>query len=269
MHDDRIAMSSPTVLPEERQRLIVRRLSHDGRVVATELAKEFGTSEDTIRRDLRDLAAAGVCRRVYGGALPLSPAVGPIAKREQEAPERKAALARRAAGLIQKGQIVFFDAGSTNHAVARALPRDLDVTVVTNAVSIAADLAMRQDVQVLLIGGRVDWKEGRTVGVRAMREILEIRPDLYFLGTCAIDAKSGVAVFDHEVAEMQRLLVEQSGDIAVVATTEKLGTSAPFFVVPTADVTDLVVESDAREEALAPFREAGLRIHVAPPVQND
>lgn len=261
-------MSSANVLPEERQRLIVDRLQRDGRVVAAELAKEFGTSEDTIRRDLRDLASAGVCRRVYGGALPLSPAVGPLSKREKEAPERKAALARCAAGLVQRGQIVFIDAGSTNQAVARALPRDLGITVVTTAVGIAADLASRQDIQVLLIGGRVDWKEGRTVGVSALRDIMNIRPDLYFLGTCAIDAKSGVAVFDHEVAETQRLLVEQSGDVVVAATTEKIATSAPFFVVPTTDVTDLVVEASATDAMLAPFREAGIRIHTAAPAQE-
>jgi DeoR/GlpR family transcriptional regulator of sugar metabolism len=261
-------MSSPQILPEERQRLIIERLHRDGRVVATELAREYGTSEDTIRRDLRDLAAAGVCRRVYGGALPLSPAVAPLSKREKEAPERKAVLADRAAELIKPGQIVFFDAGSTNAAVARSLPLDAKVTVVTNAVGIAADLAMRQDLEVLLIGGRVDWKEGRTVGARTVREIMDIRPDLYFLGTCAIDAATGVAVYDHEVAELQRLLVEQSGDVVVVATTEKLGTSAPFTVVPCADVTDLVVEATAPQDALRPFLELGLRIHRAAPLPD-
>lgn len=259
-------MSSATILPEERQRLIVDRLTRDGRVVAVELAREFGTSEDTIRRDLRDLAAAGICRRVYGGALPLSPAVGPLAKREKEAPERKAVLAARAAELVKRGQIVFIDAGSTNHAVARALPRDQAITVVTTAVAIAADLMARPDVEVLLIGGRVDGKEGRTVGARAMRDIAGIRPDLYFLGTCAIDARMGVAVYDHEVAEIQRVLVEQSGDVVVVATNEKLGTSAPFSVVPCSDVTDLVVEASASDDALLPFREAGLRLHVANPL---
>lgn len=258
-------MSGGTILPEERQRLIVARLGEDGRVVAAELAREFGTSEDTIRRDLRDLAARGVCKRVYGGALPISPAVDPLAKREKEAPERKAALARRAAELVGRGRLVFFDAGSTNHAVARALPRDMDITVVTNAVAIAAELASRSDVEVILIGGRVDWKEGRTVGARTLLEIQRVRPDLYFLGTCAIDANTGVAVFDQEVAEMQRLLVERSGDVVVVATNEKLGTSASFTVVPVEDVTDLVVEATAPEDALEPFRDLGVRIHVAPP----
>src|SRR5271157_1688450 len=96
-----LIMAKPALLslPGERQEAILDRLSERGRVLATELAREFKTSEDTIRRDLRDMAAAGLVRRVYGGALPLSPASGTLMSREQEAPERKAALGRVAAAL--------------------------------------------------------------------------------------------------------------------------------------------------------------------------
>ena len=109
-------------LPDERQQIILERLARRGRVLAGDLAREFRTSEDTIRRDLREMAAAGQCRRVYGGALPLSPAFGPAGGATAEAPERKAALGRAAAALVRTGQVVFFDAGSTNAAIARALP---------------------------------------------------------------------------------------------------------------------------------------------------
>ena len=89
------------------------------------------------------MAAAGQCRRVYGGALPLSPASGPLAARLAEAPERKAALGRAAAALARPGQVLLIDAGSTNAAIARALPAGLGVTVATNAPDIAADLVGR------------------------------------------------------------------------------------------------------------------------------
>jgi DeoR/GlpR family transcriptional regulator of sugar metabolism len=258
-------MSGSNLLPAERQRRILDRLATEGRVMAADLSREFGTSEDTIRRDLRDLAAAGACRRVYGGALQRSPVSGPVARRETEAPERKAALARCAAGLIRHGQVVFLDAGSTNHAVARALPTELGITVVTNAISVAAELALRPDIDVVMIGGRLDRDEGRIGGARAMRDILAVRPDLCFLGTCAIDSASGLSTVDPDLAEAQRSLVDQSGGVVVVATTEKLGTSAPFFVVPCSEVTDLVVEAGAPEAALRPYREIGVRVHVAAP----
>src|SRR5580693_4237124 len=97
----RIAESTMNMLPAERQKRILARIQRDGRVVAADLAEEFRTSDDTIRRDLRDFAAQGLCQRVYGGALAISPASGPSAGRSQEASARKAALGAALAALIR------------------------------------------------------------------------------------------------------------------------------------------------------------------------
>src|SRR5271154_4068492 len=123
-------MSLPNLLLDERHRLIRVRLAAEGRVLAADLARDLGTSEDTIRRDLRELASLGECRRVYGGALSISPASGTMAERQTQDIDRKAALAREGAKLVVPGQIVFLDAGSTNLAIARALPNDANTTVV-------------------------------------------------------------------------------------------------------------------------------------------
>jgi DeoR/GlpR family transcriptional regulator of sugar metabolism len=250
-------------LPDERRQIILDRLARHGRVLAGDLAREFGASEDTIRRDLREMAAAGQCRRVYGGALPLSPASGPLAARRAEAPERKAALGRAAAALARPGEIVFFDAGSTNAAIARALAPGLGVTVATNAPDIAADLVGRPGVELIVIGGRVDPRSGAALGARALRDALELRVDLAFLGACAVDLRAGVAAFDAEEAEFKRLIAERAKAVAAAVTTDKLGTAAPFAVAPVSLLTHLVVEADAAEEALAPLRRAGVRVHRA------
>ena len=246
-------MTRPALLslPGERHEAILDRLARGGRVLAAELAREFRTSEDTVRRDLRDLAAAGLCRRVYGGALPLSPASGTLADRERESPERKAALGRAAASLVKPGQVLFIDAGSTNAAIARALPSGLGVTVVTNAPGVAQDLVGRPGVELVLIGGRVDPRTGAALGARAFRDAREIRVDLAFLGACAVDADAGVAAFGSEEAEFKRLVAGQAAAVAVAVTTEKLGTAAPFFIIPVAALTHIVVEEDASKEALA------------------
>jgi DeoR/GlpR family transcriptional regulator of sugar metabolism len=247
-------------LPDERQQIILDRLARRGRVLAGDLAREFGTSEDTIRRDLREMAAAGRCRRVYGGALPLSPASGPLSARLDEAPERKAALGRAAAALVRSGQVVFFDAGSTNAAIARALPSGLGVVIATNAPDIAADLVGRPGVELIVIGGRVDPRSGAALGARAMRDAREIRVDLAFLGACAVDVRAGVAAFDAEEAEFKRLVAERAKAVAAAVTTDKLGTAAPFVVAPTSQLTYLVVEADAPERVLAPLRRAGVGV---------
>src|SRR5271156_6010833 len=120
------------ILAAERQQQIVERLGRDGRVLASALAEAFSTSEDTIRRDLRDLAGRGLCRRVYGGALPISPASSPIQVRAAEAIHRKAALGRALPALVAPWSFVFIDAGSTSLAAARALPEDLRVMAATH-----------------------------------------------------------------------------------------------------------------------------------------
>jgi len=247
-------------LPDERRQIIIDRLAWRGRVLAGDLAREFGTSEDTIRRDLRDMAAAGKCRRVYGGALPLSPASGALAARSAEAPERKAALGRAAAALARPGQVLFFDAGSTNAAIARALPAGLGLTVATNAPDIASDLVGRPGVELIVIGGRVDPRSGAALGARALRDAREIRADLAFLGACAVDAEAGVAAFEAEEAAFKRLVAERAKSVAVAVTTDKLGTAAPFAVAPLARLAYLVVEADAPEEALAPLRQTGVSV---------
>jgi hypothetical protein len=142
-----------STLPGERRQAILRRLAEDGRVVAVALSREFGTSEDTIRRDLRDLASAGWCTRIYGGALSISPASTTLSEREAQVPAREAALARAAVAVVTHGDVVFIDAGSTNLAIARALPEREALTIVTNAPSIAAALVGRDGFDVLVIGG--------------------------------------------------------------------------------------------------------------------
>ena len=118
-------MSAKTLMPAERQKEILERIQRDGRVLATDLAQEFQTSEDTIRRALRDLAAQGRCTRVYGGALAMSAASGSALERRKESAERKLALGKEMAPMVRSGQLLSIDAGSTNLAAARSLPEEL------------------------------------------------------------------------------------------------------------------------------------------------
>jgi len=170
------------MLTEERHDHIRRKLAAEGRVVAAELALEFDISEDTVRRDLRELARGGECRRVYGGALPLAPDLGSIAQRQGALVESKLSLARVVAGLVAPEQTLFVDAGSTNLAVAQALPRDLAITVVTNAPAVATALADHPSCRTMVIGGQFNSDKGACLGSHALRDIQRVRADLLILG---------------------------------------------------------------------------------------
>jgi DeoR/GlpR family transcriptional regulator of sugar metabolism len=129
----------------ERQQQILERLRCDGRVLAVALAETFATSEDTIRRDLRDLAGRGLCRRVYGGALPVSPASSSAQVRAGEATGRKAALGGALAALVAPGSLVFVDSGSANLAAVKAFPEGLRLTAATHDPAIAAALSVKPE----------------------------------------------------------------------------------------------------------------------------
>src|SRR5215469_6785107 len=143
------------MLAAERRDLLIARLRQDGKLVARELAAELGLSEASLRRDLRELAAAGLCQRVYGGALPASPALGSHVKRTGLSPESKRRVGARAANLITPGSTVILDGDTTGLAVAEALRPDLAATIITNSPSTSTALMDHPSVDVLILGGRL------------------------------------------------------------------------------------------------------------------
>ncbi|HTO33033.1 MAG TPA: DeoR/GlpR family DNA-binding transcription regulator [Pararhizobium sp.] len=251
------------LLLRQRQTLIKDRLDASGRVLAVDLAREFGVSEDTIRRDLREMAGAGLCERVYGGALPLAPGGASLIRRVGESSDRKRALALAAASFVRNGMTVFFDASSTNLAIAKAIPAGMRLTAVTNTPLIAAALMDNPEIGIILIGGRIDRQVGGSVGSGAQREMAALRPDLCILGACGIDADAGITAFDYEDAAFKRLAVQQSAAVLVAATADKIGTSAPHAVVPAKACTTLVVEDEISAIALSVFREMGIDVVTA------
>jgi DeoR/GlpR family transcriptional regulator of sugar metabolism len=254
-------MPSLSLLPDERHRIIREQLSLGERVLATEMAQKLGASEDTIRRDLRELANLGVCQRVYGGALPVSPASGSFKIRQNQKLGSKMELGQAVATMIAANQIIFLDAGTTNLEIARALPNLPKLTVATNSPAIALELSCRSDITLVMIGGRIDPEAGAALGARAIRDIRSLSVDLSFLGACAVSDQGGVRAFIFEDAEFKQALVETSRAVAVAVTTEKLGTTAPFHVALASDLDLLIVEADAPGGQLQAFQRGGVRIH--------
>src|SRR5438105_11180070 len=128
------------MLTAERRRSIMQTLQRDGKVLASELSKNLHVSEDTIRRDLRELASAGVLQRVHGGALPRSPVTASFTARQQQASGAKAAIAQAAVRLIRQDQVIILDGGTTPLQVAQHLPPDLRATVITHSPPVALAL---------------------------------------------------------------------------------------------------------------------------------
>lgn len=261
-------MSAPDLLLHERQNLILKRLEADGRVIAASLAQELAISEDTIRRDLREMAAAGLCKRVYGGALPAVSDAATLGERLTLKPERKEVLARAAVPLFKAGMTVFIDAGSTNLAIARALPPGLRLTVITNAPNVASALIDRREIEVILLGGKLDHRTGAVIGARAIADAAHFRPDIAVLGSCGFDAAAGISAEDFEEAEFKRAIAQRSRAVLAAITNDKLGKPAPFRVAPVGTRDHLVLEHDAGAAHLRAIRKSGVDVIVAEAVSR-
>lgn len=249
------------MLTEERLDRIREQLTVSGKVLANELAAQFEVSEDTVRRDLRELAKLGFCRRVYGRALLPTPDFGTLANRTAIHQDRKSSLARSAAALIENGQTIFIDAGSTNLAVANALDPNQKLTIVTNAPMIATALSHRPNFTIIVLGGMYDQGKGACLGPQAVREAMQVFADIFIIGVCGVDSTVGITALDAGEAELKRAMVSQSNILLVAATAEKLDTIAPFKVADASMIDHLIVENgdyDARDFALA-----NVQVHVA------
>ena len=143
------------MLAAERRDHLLGLLAREGKIIAKDVAVALGISEDSVRRDLRDLAAEGLVQRVYGGALPVSPAVVDYAARRTVAPDSKRKVATVAAGLVHPGSALILDGGTTALAVAQALPPELECTVITHSPTIAVALLDHPAAEVFLLGGKV------------------------------------------------------------------------------------------------------------------
>jgi DeoR/GlpR family transcriptional regulator of sugar metabolism len=258
-------MKREQLLLQERHALILQQLATSGRVIAAQLSEELCVTEDTVRRDLRDLAAAGLCQKVYGGAVRIAaaPESGTLVVRATRQLAEKSLLGAAASALVKAGDVVFLDAGSSNLAVAEALP-NIALTVITNAPTIAARLLEHAHIELILIGGRIKQGIGASVGATALREIELMRPDLYFVGACGVDLDAGVTAVDFEEAEFKRRLLALSRATAVVATAGKLGVVAPFAVLPISQLTHLVVPGPTSDDTVQAYSAAGTKLLRAP-----
>lgn len=232
------------MLVGERRELLLARLAADGKVLAKDVAAELGVSEDSIRRDLRDLAAAGLCQRVYGGALPVSPAVADYAGRTAIARDGKDRVAKAAAPLVRPGSTVILDGGTTTLAVAKALPHDLEATVVTHSPTVAVALLDHRGIEVFLLGGRLFRHSAVTCGAAAAEAAQSISADVFLLGVTGVHPEAGLTTGDAEEAAMKRTLARRAADTYVLASAEKLGAASRFTVLPLADVAGIVTDAE-------------------------
>jgi DeoR/GlpR family transcriptional regulator of sugar metabolism len=227
---------------ERKDRLLATLESH-GKVSAKEAARALGVSEDTIRRDLRELAAAGLCRRVYGGALPIPAAQATYEERAMLNTSGKSRVAVVAARLVQPGMTFVLDGGTTALQVARELPQDLVATVVTHSPTVAVELLGKTNIETVLVGGRIYRHSVVASGAATVESAMRINADMFLMGVTGVNVELGLTTGDSDEAVVKRTFAQRSAETFVLASAEKIGAASPFLVLPLDAVSAVITDA--------------------------
>jgi DeoR family fructose operon transcriptional repressor len=253
------------VFAEERKHRILAALQRAPAIRAGDLGRALGTSLASIRRDLADLERSGLLKRTHGGAISNSLAAfepSPAQKEDRHHAE-KAAIAIRAASLVQQGDTIFLDAGSTTRQIARELRRHRNVTVVTNALSVASELAS-SDLEVILTGGHLRRGVLSQVGPIAEQTIAGLHVDKLFLAANGVHLAKGVTTPNIVEARTKRAMVDNAKEVILVADHSKFG-RVTFGRVCGLDRLDAIVTDEGLPDRFAAaIAKRGLKLHVAP-----
>jgi DeoR family transcriptional regulator of aga operon len=225
----------------ERLNEIIDRVVENGSVDVLHLAKEFGVSAATIRRDLQTLHGQGLLRRTHGGALPKPAGLElPIRYKTSRQHREKRAIGLAAATLVKDGDVVGMTGGTTATEVARAFADRRDLTVVTNALNIAAELVSRPNIRLVVVGGNARHASYELVGPAAEAMIAQYHLDVAFVGTDGLTVAEGCTTHDEMEAHTDLAFIGRAARTVVIADSSKIG-KVTFARICGLDVVDTLV----------------------------
>lgn len=248
------------MLTSQRKQRILEQLLKEGQVLSKDLSVRFEVSEDTVRRDLRELAAEGRLQRVHGGALPSSSATATFSERKSLKTDAKRKVAQKGAELISSGQVVIIDGGTTTSELIACLPDDLRITVVTHSPSIALGLIEHPSIEVILIGGRLFKHSVVTVGAATIEGISQIQADIFFMGVTGVHTEAGLTTGDYEEACIKRAFSGRAAETVVLVSPEKINAASPFVIGDLGLIDTIVVDSAADENWIRSIEEKGVTV---------
>jgi DeoR/GlpR family transcriptional regulator of sugar metabolism len=246
------------MLKEERLDFIINLLKSNPSVKLGQLSVDLDVSEDTIRRDIEGLAKSGLLTRVRGGAIPHSPNAHSFQERIHISENEKAIIARKALSLIKPGDTILLDGGTTTYALAGLL--SMPLTIITNNVPVAAMLAGRKNMEVIVAGGRILADSQVTAGAGAISLFEQSHVDIYFLGICSLHHEIGVTSMDYFESEMKRAMVNCSDRMVALTGFDKIGTSEAYKICPIDMLDSIVTEISPDNEMFEPYRQRNIQI---------
>lgn len=257
-------MKKPHVpmLIEERRQHILALIQKNGRVLVDELSSNLGLSKITIRKDLDYLELKNLLQRTHGGALPVNQgalADPPVQEKKNLHHAEKIRIANAAAAMVSEGQCIILDSGSTTTEIARALAGFSHLTIITNALNIAAELS-QSNVEVILIGGSVRKNSLSAVGPLAEDMLQEMHADIAFLGVDGFDLQTGLTTPNVLEARVNRAMIHAAQRAVAVCDSSKFNRRSLALIVPASDIHAVITDNSLPPASVNPMREAGIEV---------
>lgn len=249
------------MLTTTRQARILTSLRADGQVTVEELADQFGVSASTIRRDLNALSTEGLLRRVRGGGS-IEPDRVPFVDVQQQQPEEKSRIANVAAGLVQDGDVVLLDIGTTTALLARAL-RGRRITVVTSSLAVVDQLRDDDAVELIILGGAMRKNYESMVGALTEQALAQIRATICFLGTSGIRADGTIMDTTGMEVPIKRAMIESSQRVVLLADATKLPGVGLLSVCGPEDLDVVITDAASDAEPMRALRAADVEVMFA------
>ncbi|MGI9542245.1 MAG: DeoR/GlpR family DNA-binding transcription regulator [Cyclobacteriaceae bacterium] len=249
------------MLKRERHNYILEEIRFSNKVISSELCQQLRVSEDTIRRDLKELSDNGKILKVHGGAMATSSYI-PFSHRDREihAHEEKVVIVKKALSLVQEDQVILMDGGTTNLEFVRLLPQELKATIFTNSLPVATQLADHPQVEIILLGGKIIKNAQVSVGFDVINVVKEVQADLCFVGTRSIHANKGLTDINREEVMVKRALMNASSKVVSLCISEKLDTIQSYHIHATSKVDLLITELDPSNPRLYAYINKGIEI---------
>ncbi|MGB9858172.1 MAG: DeoR/GlpR family DNA-binding transcription regulator [Dictyoglomaceae bacterium] len=255
------------MLAEERRTRILELLEKERGVKVSDLVRIFNVTGATIRRDLEALEKEGLLKRTHGGAiLPQSFSFEPlyITKKRQNLKE-KIAIGAKAAELVNDGETIFIETGSTTLQVAKNIKNRHDLTVITNSIDVARELLNARGVEIILTGGNFRKETLALVGPLAERVLREFRVDKAFLGISGIIPGKSMSTASIVEAYIKKLIIEMGREVIGVADHSKFGKECFAFVAPTKVLSKIVIDDKVPLKYIEDLKNEGVEVIIASP----
>ena len=250
----------------DRRNAIKETVEKEGRVNVVKLAADFGTTQATIRTDLREMEKTHLVERVHGGAISISSAYksyydANLNERMNINKDEKLKIAKACMSLIQDGDTILIDSGTTNIYVARELAKFDNLTVLTNALLIAQELFYNPSIKVILLGGDIEFNSQFTYGNDTITQLSKYRANKYIQSIDGVSIDHGITTYHHQEVDVSRLMMERVNQVIALADHSKIGKEGFSFIAPLDSINTLITDSnELNEKVLSEIETRGVEV---------